>query len=225
LTNGDFSVPFSLTEEIANTVRDRILKGEYGIGERIKESLIAEELRVSRTPVREAIKQLEKEGLIKSIPNRGSYAIGFTKQDIEDIYAVRTVVEVLAMRWAVNKITEEEISKLQDEYDVMEFYAKKKDGKKVAEVNKRFHEIVYNASRSRFLVQILKSYQEYVEQTRKVTVYCENNLKAILSEHKGILEAIIEKDEDKAVKKILTHLANSHERAEVGMKINKKDFL
>ena len=225
MNNNRFSVAFSLTEEIANTVRDRILKGEYGIGERIKENQIAEELRVSRTPVREAIKQLENEGLIKSVPNRGSFAIGFTKQDIEDIYAVRMVVEVLAMRWAVNKITEEEIKKLQDEFDIMEFYTHKKNGEKIMESNKRFHEIVYNASRSRFLVQTLKSYQEYVQQTRKVTVYCAKNLDVILEEHKEILEAIKERDENNAVEKILNHLSNSRERAEVGLKISKTDVL
>lgn len=209
---------FSLTVEIANTIRDRILKGEYGIGERIKENQIAEELRVSRTPVREAIKQLEAEGLIESIPNRGSFCLGFTNQDINDVYAVRTAVEVLAVKWTVNKITDEEIKSLQDEYELMEFYTKKKDGKRVMEINKRFHEIIYDASRSRFLIQILKSYQEYVHQTRKVTVYCNDNLDAILGEHYEIYLAIKERNENKAADKILVHLLNSQARAEVGMK-------
>lgn len=218
MTEVTFLNAFSLTVEIANTIRDRILKGEYGIGERIKENQIAEELRVSRTPVREAIKQLETEGLVESIPNRGSFCLGFSKQDIEDIYAVRTAVEVLAVKWTVNKITEVEIKGLQEEYDLMEFYTKKKDGKRVMEINKRFHEIIYDASRSRFLIQILKSYQEYVQQTRKVTVYCDENLKAILDEHNEILQAIKERNENKAADKIFIHLLNSQIRAEVGMK-------
>jgi DNA-binding GntR family transcriptional regulator len=220
-----FSGAFSLTEEIANYVRDKILKGEYGIGERIKENALAEELRVSRTPVREAIKQLESEGLVECVPNRGCFASGFTKQDIEDIYAVRMTVEALAMKWSVNKITEEEIKQLQDEFDIMEFYTKKKDGHKVMELNKQFHEILYNASKSRFLVQILKSYQDYVQRTRKVTVYRESNLREILEEHREILEAVKAKDEKKAVETILNHLTNSQVRAEVCMKINKKDLL
>jgi DNA-binding GntR family transcriptional regulator len=225
MTDGIFTGAFSLTEEIASYVRDKILKGEYGIGERIKENSLAEELRVSRTPVREAIKQLETEGLVECVPNRGCFALGFTKQDIEDIYAVRMTVEVLAMKWAVNKITEEEIKGLQEEFDIMEFYTKKGDGHKVMELNKRFHEIVYNASRSRFLVQILKSYQEYVQQTRKAAVYCESNLKEILDEHREILEAVKARDEKKAVETILNHLTNSRIRAEVGMKISKTDLM
>ena len=209
---------FSLTVEIANTIRDRILKGEYGIGERIKENQIADELRVSRTPVREAIKQLEAEGLVETIPNRGSFCLGFTKQDIEDIYAVRTAVEILSVKWTVNKITDEEIKSLQDEYELMEFYTKKSDGERIMELNKSFHEIIYNASRSRFLIQILKSYQEYVQQTRKVTVYCNDNLDTILSEHYDILQAIKERNENKAADKVLIHLLNSQMRAEIGMK-------
>jgi len=208
----------SLADEIAGRIREKILKGEYGIGEKINESQVAEELRVSRTPVREAFKQLETEGLMESIPNKGSFALGFTMQDIEDIYSVRAVVEGLAVKWATSRITEEEIMKLQDEYDIMEFYTKKKNSKKVMESNKRFHEIVYNASRSRFLIQILKSYQEYVQQSKKVNVYCEDNLKDILGEHLEILKAIKERDEEKAEGKILCHLSNSQIRSKAGMK-------
>ena len=82
--NREFSPSSSLTEEIADVVRERILKGEYEIGEKIKENQIAAELRVSRTPVREAFKLLENEGLIDYIPNRGCFAKGFTKRDVED---------------------------------------------------------------------------------------------------------------------------------------------
>ena len=80
-----FSSSFSLTDEIHNIVRDRILKGEYKIGQKIKETQIADELKVSRTPIREAFKQLENEGLIDYVPNRGCFAKGFTSQDIEDL--------------------------------------------------------------------------------------------------------------------------------------------
>jgi DNA-binding GntR family transcriptional regulator len=208
----------SLTDEIAGKVRDKILKGEYGIGEKINESQIAEELRVSRTPIREAFMQLETEGLIESIPNRGSFALGFSSQDIEDIYAVRAALEGLAVKWATSRITEEDIEKLKDEFDIMEFYTRKKNSQKVKESNKRFHEIVYHASRSRFLIQILTSYQEYIQQSKKVNVYSEVYLKEILQEHWEILEAIKDRNEKKAEEKILMHLSNSQIRSKVGVK-------
>ena len=157
--NKDFSNSFSLTDEIADVVRERILKGEYQIGEKIKENQIATELRVSRTPIREAFKLLENEGLIDYIPNRGCFAKGFTQQDVDDIYSVREALEELAVRWAVNRITPEEIVALEEQCDLMEFYTKKKDSKKVFELNNSFHDVLYASARSRFLAQILRSYK------------------------------------------------------------------
>jgi GntR family transcriptional regulator, rspAB operon transcriptional repressor len=215
-------IGITLADEIAGKIRDKILKGEYGIGEKINESQLAEELRVSRTPVREAFKQLETEGLMESIPNRGSFALGFSKQDLEDIYSVRAAVEGLAVRWAAARITPEEITMLQDEYDIMEFYTRKKNSRRVMESNKRFHEIVYHASRSRFLIQILTSYQEYIQQSKKVNVYCGDNLDEILKEHLEIFRALRIRDADKAQEKILVHLSNSQVRAKAGIKSSSK---
>ena len=202
----------TLTEEIASTLRDRILQGTYKIGEKLNESRIASELMVSRTPVREAVRLLEAEGLVECLPNRGCFALGFSGKDIEDIYSVRAVVEGLAVRWAAEKISTEEMERLRDVWELMEFYTQKKNSRKVLELNKKFHEILYQASRSRFLVQTLKSYQEYVQQSRKVTVYKEDNLRAILEEHERILRAVEARNGSLAEKEILMHLASSRER-------------
>ncbi len=219
MSSEKFPQTASLSEEIENILRERILKGKYAIGERIKENKIADELKVSRTPIREAFKQLEKEGLINTIPNRGSFAFGLTKRDIRDIYTVRAVVEALAVEWAVANFGEDELYKLEEAFELMEFYTLKKDSDKVLENNKAFHEIIYDASGSRFLAQILKSYQEYVENTRKATVYCSENLPVILEEHRGILEAIRQKDKEEAVHRITAHLNNSKTRTEQSLKL------
>ncbi|MBR5229817.1 MAG: GntR family transcriptional regulator [Firmicutes bacterium] len=213
-SNKDFSNSFSLTDEIADVVRERILKGEYEIGEKIKENQIATELRVSRTPIREAFKLLENEGLIDYIPNRGCFAKGFTRQDVEDIYAVREALEELAVCWAVERITPEEVSALEEECDLMEFYTKKKDRKKVLELNSSFHDIIYTSARSRFLAQVLRSYKEYIDKTRKVIFYEQSYLEAILAEHRLILEAISERDKAKAIAAMRGHLDASQSRAE-----------
>ena len=209
-----FSNSFSLTDEIADVVRERILKGEYQIGEKIKENQIATELRVSRTPIREAFKLLENEGLIDYIPNRGCFAKGFTQQDVDDIYSVREALEELAVRWAVNRITPEEIVALEEQCDLMEFYTKKKDSKKVFELNNSFHDVLYASARSRFLAQILRSYKEYIDKTRKSFFYEQSYLEGILSEHRAILEAIKENDVDKAVDAMSRHMDASKLRAE-----------
>ena len=210
----NFSNSFSLTDEIADVVRERILKGEYEIGEKIKENQIASELKVSRTPIREAFKLLENEGLIDYIPNRGCFAKGFTKQDVDDIYAVREALEELAVRWTVARITEPELAALEEQVDLMEFYTKKKDKKRVLELNTSFHEVIYASARSRFLAQVLRSYKEYIEKTRKSIFYEQSYLEGILSEHRAIFEAIKDRDEERAVEAISKHLEASQDRAE-----------
>jgi len=210
----EFSSSFSLTDEIADIVRDRILKGEYEIGEKIKENQIATELRVSRTPIREAFKLLENEGLIDYVPNRGCFAKGFTKQDVDDIYAVREALERLAAERAVERITPEEIHALEEQCDLMEFYARKKDAKKVLELNSVFHDGIYASTRSRFMAQVLRSYKSYIDKTRKSVFYDDAYLEAILREHREILDAIKSGDKEKAVKAVSDHLASSQDRAE-----------
>lgn len=210
----EFSNSFSLTDEIADIVRDRILKGEYQIGEKIKENQIASELKVSRTPIREAFKLLENEGLIDYIPNRGCFAKGFTKQDVDDIYAVRAALEKLAVELAVERITPKEVEDLEEQCDLMEFYAKKGDSRKVLELNSTFHDGIYAATRSRFMAQVLRSYKEYLEKTRRTVFYDRSYLECILKEHRAILDAIKSGDRQTAVDAVTYHLAQSQSRAE-----------
>jgi GntR family transcriptional regulator, rspAB operon transcriptional repressor len=212
--NREFSPNASLTEEIADVVRERILKGEYEIGEKIKENQIATELRVSRTPIREAFKLLENEGLIDYIPNRGCFAKGFTKRDVEDIYAVRSSLEELAVMWSVDRITDEEIAALEEQCDMMEFYTRKQDHKKVLELNSGFHNVIYTSARSRFLAQVLRSYKEYLDKNRKAMFYDQTYLESILAEHRVILNAIKAHDKAKAVEAMKQHLIASQQRAE-----------
>ena len=202
--NREFSPSSSLTEEIADVVRERILRGEYEIGEKIKENQIATELRVSRTPIREAFKLLENEGLIDYVPNRGCFAKGFTKQDVEDIYAVRESLEELAVVWAVERISPEEISALEEQMD----------RKKVLELNAGFHDVIYASARSRFLAQVLRSYKAYIDKTRKSIFYEQSYLESILKEHRAILAAIKLRDKERAIFAMKQHLIASQQRAE-----------
>lgn len=211
----NFANVSSLTDEIVDIIRDRILKGEYKIGEKIKENQIATEFKVSRTPIREAFKQLENEGLIDYVPNRGCFAKGFTRQDIEDIYAVRKALEIMAVEWAVSRISDQQIKALKEQSELMEFYTARKDSDKVLELNSAYHDIIYDAAGSRFMAQILRSYKEYIEQTRKVILYEQAYLEEILQEHKVILEAIIARDAECAKAAMADHLEMSQRRAKL----------
>ena len=135
----------SLTDSIAGVIRARILKGEYKIGEKIKETHVAEELSVSRTPIRKAFKQLEEEGLIEYVPNKGCFAKGFTRQDIEDVYAVRKVLEELTVEWAVKRITDDDVRAMAEKCEEMQGYVDQADSARVLATNKDFHEIIYRS--------------------------------------------------------------------------------
>lgn len=204
----------SLTDSIAGIIRARILKGEYKIGEKIKETHVAEELRVSRTPIRKAFKELEEEGLIEYVPNKGCFAKGFTKRDIEDVYAVRKVLEELTVEWAVKRITDEEINMMAAKCTEMQGYVDQADSARVLASNKEFHEIIYHATGSRFMSQVLRSYKEYIEQTTRPIFYEPKFLQQIVDEHRAILKAFEKRDTEAAIEAMSVHMTNSMGRAE-----------
>ena len=214
----DINNNHSLSSSIFSILRERILKGEFVAGEKIKENQIASELKVSRTPIREAFKQLEQVGLIENVSNRGAFVLGFTKQDIDDIYEIRKAIESIAIIWAMDRISNDEMQKLKETYELMEFYTNKGDIEKILEMNNKFHDIIYKATDSRFLSQILRTYQFYVEKTRKAAVV-EPKIKETTQEHKNILDSFINKDKEKGVHEIIKHLENGKIRASMGMKI------
>ncbi len=195
-------------------IRARILKGEYKIGEKIKETHVAEELSVSRTPIRKAFKQLEEEGLIEYVPNKGCFAKGFTRQDIEDVYAVRKVLEELTVEWAVKRITDDDVRAMAEKCEEMQGYVDQADSARVLATNKDFHEIIYHATGSRFMSQVLRSYKEYIEQTTRPIFYEPKFLQQIVDEHRAIVAAFEKRDKEAAVAAMSEHMTNSMGRAE-----------
>ena len=105
----------SLGNKIFNVLRDKILNEEYVQGQKLNEVALSKELNISRTPIREALKQLELEGLVKSIPNKGVYVLGFSHRDIDDMLEIRYALEGLAIQLAIERITEDELEKIKEE--------------------------------------------------------------------------------------------------------------
>ncbi len=204
----------SLADEIAQILRERIINGDYSIGEKLVENKIAEELKVSRTPVREAFKHLTKENLIEYIPNKGCFAKGFEQSDLFDIYAVRNAVEQLAVEWAIKNKTEEDMDRLREQLEVMSLYTSNGMVEKLALADEEFNRIIYQMTRSRFIMQALMSYQEYIDLARKGILARRENLAKILEEHRAIFEAIEAEDTAAAKKAVERHLENSAKRAE-----------
>ena len=195
----------SLGSQIFNRIRDDILSGNYTTGEELKEATLGKQLGVSRTPVREALRQLDLEGLVEIAPNRGAKVIGISRKDVEDIYHMRARLEGLAARKAAEQIKEEELAELEEVILLSEFHVKKPESKQMVRLDGRFHEIMYRASGSRMLEHVLTDFLHYVKMARSHFVKTEHRAQESVKEHKRILEAIRQRDGDLA-----EQLANEH---------------
>lgn len=203
----------SLTSIIFEKIREDILNDQYKPGEKIVEAKLAEELGVSRTPVREALKQLELDGLVENIPNRGVIVKGISQQDIYDIFTIRMAIEGIAAQWAIERMSDEELSQLKEVFELMEFYTIKGDVTKIFELNTKFHEIIYMATKSRYLEHVLRDFQLFIKSTRNKSLRSEGRMETALEEHKNILQAFINKDAETAVSMLTKHITNSRRNA------------
>ena len=151
---------YSLRGRVFNKLREDILSGKYQDHEELKEVAIGEELGVSRTPVREAFRQLELEGLIQIVPNKGAYVTGITAKDVKDIYMIRSSLEGMCARLATENITEEQLEELEENVYLASFHASKGHMEQMTELDNRFHHILYEACDSKMLEKLLQAFQE-----------------------------------------------------------------
>ncbi len=207
---------YSLRGKVYDRIREDILNGVYKEHEELKEATLGKMMEVSRTPVREALRQLELEGLVEIIPNKGARVTGITKKDIEDIYQIRYLLEGLSARWATEHVTEELIDKMEETLYLTEFHAKKGNYLQVFELDSQFHELMYEASGSKMLNHILSDFHMYVTRIRKTTLASDSRSKNSTEEHRAILEAIKERNADKAEECAHNHvkstIKNNHDR-------------
>lgn len=196
----------SLGNKIFVLLRDRILNDEYENGQKLNELALANELKISRTPIREALKQLELEGLVESIPNKGVYVKGFSPRDIDDMFEIRLSLEGLAIQLAIERMDEEHLVRIKDVFELMEFYTAKKDQEKINDLNILYHETIYQATQSTYFEQLLKDVHYYVSVTSRHSITRPERLESALEEHRAILDTIIEGDKDKAKETIQKHI-------------------
>ncbi|HEX9061325.1 MAG TPA: GntR family transcriptional regulator [Clostridia bacterium] len=199
----------SLRGKVFHQLQNEILNGKYNPGDSLVETKLSEELGVSRTPIREAIRQLELEGLVQSIPNKGVFVTGISCQDIEDIYTIRMLIEGLAARWAAEKISDTELSELREAVEFEEFYTGRNDTEHLLKLDSRFHDIIFKASKSKPLMHTLSTFHHYVQKARAESLQTPGRARKVLNEHKAILNAIADKDPKKAEKLTVEHIKNA----------------
>lgn len=199
---------YSLRSQVFQTIREDILKGKYKENEELREATLGKELGVSRTPVREALRQLELEGLVNIIPNKGAYVTGITEKDVHDIYMIRSMLEGLCVRWATQHITAEQLEELDEILLLSTYHLEKENPEQMTELDGRFHQVLYDASNSRILDHVLSDFHKYVQMARGNSVKTEERAVKSIEEHREILNAIKEKDADKAEKLATLHIRN-----------------
>ena len=202
---------YSLRGRVFQKLREDILSGKYKENEELKEVAIGEELGVSRTPVREAFRQLELEGLIQIVPNKGAYVTGITVDDVKDIYMIRSLLEGLCARLATEKITREQLEEMEENIYLAEFHASKGHMDQMAELDNRFHDILYEACGSKMLEHTLRDYHQYVLRVRQKTLANNTRGRASNDEHRRIMEAIKAGDAAKAEQLANMHMLNAYD--------------
>ena len=187
-----------LRDVVFNTLRRAILKGELERGERLMEIALANKLGVSRTPIREAIRKLELEGLVVMIPRKGAEVARITEKDLRDVLEVRTSLEKLAIELACDRITEDDIHDLKLACKDFEESFGKDDLTTIAEKDVAFHDIIFRSTKNARLIQMYRYRLEYLKDTQSHD--------RLVEEHQRIVDAIIDKNKEEAVRLIQEHI-------------------
>lgn len=183
----------TIAERAYIAIRERVLSGEYPAGERLREEELAEAVGVSRTPVREALRRLDAEGLVEFIPNRGAHVASWSQHDLEEIFGLRALLEGYAARLAAAKIDAAELQELDVLAGQMEGIVRRGvEGRyeQMALLNSRFHRLVVEAARNKRLAALVGSVVQLPLQQRTLREYSERRLDRSMSQHRELIDAL-----------------------------------
>ncbi len=197
-----------LRDVVFNTLREAILKGDLEPGERLMEIALANRLGVSRTPIREAIRKLELEGLVVMIPRRGAQVASITKKDLQDVLEVRSSLEVLATELACERINAEQLDALKGALNRFEEVLGSGDVSVIARADVDFHDVIFSSTGNARLVQILNNLREQMYRYRLEYLKDFSSHARLLEEHRQLMEAIAARDQKNAAMIIKAHIEN-----------------
>ncbi|WP_310603066.1 GntR family transcriptional regulator [Anaerosporobacter sp.] len=197
-----------LRDVVFNTLRQAILKGELEPGERLMEIQLAERLGVSRTPIREAIRKLELEGLVIMVPRKGAEVARITEKDLNDVLEVRCALEELAVELACKKISKEQIEELESTLVTFKEAIRGKNLTEMAEMDEKFHMVIFEATGNARLMQILNNLREQMYRYRVEYLKDKEVYDKLVEEHESIAKNIIESNVESAKDDIKKHIYN-----------------
>lgn len=196
-------------EMVFQKLREDILNGHYQPQEELRETAVGRALGVSRTPVREALRQLELEGLVTIIPNKGAVVNGISEQDIQDIYLIRARLEGLCARMAAERIDPAKLEELEEVVMLTRFHEEKGHADQLVRLDSRFHNLLYESCKSKILEKELKDFHQYIRRVRKHAWAKERRAQQSTLEHAAVLDAIKARDPQKADRLATLHIVNS----------------
>lgn len=197
-----------LRDVVFNTLRQAILTGELKPGERLMEIHLADKLGVSRTPIREAIRKLELEGLVTMIPRKGAEVAQITEKSMNDVLEVRRAMDALCAELACERITDEETQQLGQACVTFEAAVKTRDVKRIAQADVELHDIIVKATGNQRLVQLINNLSEQMYRYRFEYIKDASQHQRLIEEHRVIYESILKKDRETASQAARMHIDN-----------------
>ncbi|MDQ7857710.1 MAG: GntR family transcriptional regulator [Armatimonadota bacterium] len=201
----------TIREVLFERIRSLILSGQYRSGTKLREEELARQFGVSRTPVREALRKLESEGLVRYLPQRGVLVNGLSDREMLEIYTIRASLEGLAARLAATERTEEEVRELRELQRQMNDAYARANWNRAARIHTRFNMALYAASRSPRLVGILAQFNDYIEHSKTRSLALPGRAQEIGREHQAMVDAIARKDPDEAERAAIRHVHNARQ--------------
>lgn len=202
---------YVIKDKIAHILREEILNGNLKPGERLNEKELCEKLGVSRTPLREAIRNLEAEGLLETIPNKGSRVVSFTIDDVEDIYELRIMLESKATEKSVERLTDEHIRELEEIQSELREAVKNEDWYYVDTLNQSFHRMLFSQGSNERLIKIVSNLNQFGRLIRVTAFAIPGRSLKVLEEHEAILEAVKQRNAGLARELVAQHLERAKE--------------
>lgn len=197
-----------LRDVVFNTLRQAILTGELKPGERLMEIHLANRLGVSRTPIREAIRKLELEGLVTMIPRRGAEVAQITEKSMNDVLEIRKALDALCAELACDRITADGLESLGQACDSFEAAVQTGDAKKIAQADVALHDIIVRATGNQRLIQLVNNLSEQMYRYRFEYIKDSSQHEMLVAEHRIIYRSIVEKDKKTAADAARTHIDN-----------------
>lgn len=201
----------SLTRLIAEELKQAILAGKLAAGEKLVEDQLTASLKVSRVPLREALRSLEAEGYVTFYPNEQVVVSKPTLEEVEDNYSITSVLEGLAARLAVERAGPEEIARLRELHELLKKAYREKNAERYFEANSRFHRFIAELARNERLFHLIDQMRQEIRKARIVSLHLPQRLDYSMREHDQIMDAFLKKNPELAEEMVNRHLHNHME--------------